>query len=161
MRNRRIWQTTLATVLSRPPAAVAEARSSPRFCRNRIWIAIPPIAGIARLPNDIATWVSVVGHSGSRIGTQPISAIAYGTFVASERTSASATSHQFASLTVFQTSCGLPTWPSSTAAAISVPIAIMRLVGLTRCSSTSSGRSTPAAAAVASRIASRRFFPSR
>ena len=86
-----------------------------------------------------------------------MSAIAYGMFVASDRTSAKPTSHHSAFFTVSQISWGLPTWPRSTAAAMSVPIAIIRFVGLTRCSSTSWGTSTPAAFAAALRSASSRL----
>ena len=58
-----------------------------------------------------------------------MSAIVYGMLVASDRTSAKPTSHHSAFFTVSQISWGLPTWPRSTAAAISVPIAIISSSG--------------------------------
>ena len=75
--------------LSTPPAATAEGRSTPSFCRKRTCMPWPPIAGIARFENDIATWSSVVGPSGNRVRTVPCNAIAYATLAANATTIAS------------------------------------------------------------------------
>ncbi len=71
---------------------------------------MPPIAGTARLENDIESWSSAVRISGRLIGTVPISATAVAKFVSSE-TIMARTSHQMSALlTVSHSSCGLPTW---------------------------------------------------
>ena len=74
----------LPTLISRPPDATADARSTPCFCRKRICAAMPPIAGTARLENDIDSCSSAVRTSGRLIGTVPISATAVAKFVSSE-----------------------------------------------------------------------------
>ena len=63
----------LPTLISSPPDATADARSTPCFWRNRICAAMPPTAGTARFENDIESWSSAVRTSGSVIGTVPIS----------------------------------------------------------------------------------------
>src|SRR5207253_484422 len=115
--------------------ATAEARSTPCFWRNLTWEAMPPTAGMARLANDIDTCNSVVGQSGRVMGTVPMSEIAYGTFVAIDRTIATTAQSQRAFWIVFQSSSGLPTWLNRAAMPMNVPIAISRLVELTLWSS--------------------------
>ena len=72
-------------------------------------------------------------------------------FVSSEMTIARISQPRSALVIVSHSSCGLPTWLSRAKTAISVPIAIIRLVPLTRWSSWSGGSSVPAAAAAAAR----------
>ncbi len=109
MTNSTSCSIVLTKPLRKPPAATAEASGTPCFCRYRIWSATPPIPGIARFENDIASSVSVVASSGKRIGTVPSRAIAYAKFVASDKASASSASHQFALRIVSHIFCGLPT----------------------------------------------------
>jgi hypothetical protein len=59
------------TVLRMPPAATAELRSTPIFCRKRTCIPWPPIAGMARFEKDMPSSTSLVGHNGRRTGTVP------------------------------------------------------------------------------------------
>ena len=71
---------------------------------------MPPTAGIARFEKPIATWSSVVGQSGSLIGTVPMSATADAMFVAIERTKAARTHAQSAFFSVSTTNftvCGI------------------------------------------------------
>src|SRR5205807_5423514 len=92
--------TTLATLESSPPAATADARSTPRFWRYRICEAAPPTAGMARLAKDIDSCTSVVTPNGSFRGTVPIRPSANVTFVANDRANARRTHVHCASLTV-------------------------------------------------------------
>ena len=64
----------LDNVASRPPEDTAWARSRPCFCRKRIWEAVPPTPGTARLANEVDTCSSVVRTSGRLMGTVPIRA---------------------------------------------------------------------------------------
>ena len=79
-----IWATMLPTLISSPPDATADARSTPCFCRKRICAAMPPIAGTARFENDIDSCSSAVRISGRLIGTVPMSATAVAKLVSSE-----------------------------------------------------------------------------
>ncbi len=131
-KSRITWATMLPTLMSRPPDATADARSTPWRWRKRICAAMPPTAGTARFENDIESCSSAVRMSGSPIGTVPMSATAVQKLVRSERNIATASHHQFAPLMVSQNVAGSPTCDSSAKTAISVPIAISRLVPLTR-----------------------------
>ena len=60
-----------------PDGGDAELVSTPDFCRNRAFSAIPPtLAGETRLTNDEAAWASTVGQNRIRGSTAPISATA-------------------------------------------------------------------------------------
>ena len=93
MNSSTVLARMFPALMSRPPDATADARSTPCFCRNRICAAIPPTAGIARFENDIDSWSSLVRHNGRLIGTVPMSAIAVAQLVANE-ISIAAVSHQ-------------------------------------------------------------------
>ena len=146
------WATMLPTLISSPPDATADARSTPCFCRNRICAAMPPIAGTARFENDIESCSSAVRTSGRLIGTVPIERDRGGE-VGEQRDDHrdGSASMRSALVIVSHSSCGLPTWLSRAKTAMSVPIAIIRLVPLTRWSSCSGGSSVPTAAAAAAR----------
>ncbi len=101
-----IWATMFPTLMSSPPDATADARSTPCFWRKRICAAMPPMAGTARLENDIDSWSSAVRISGRLIGTVPISATAVAKFVSSEMTMATTNHQKSASLIVSHSSCG-------------------------------------------------------
>ena len=65
------------TRLFTPTAATPALVSTPDFCRNRAFSAIPPtLAGETRLTNDEAAWASTVGQNRIRGSTAPISATA-------------------------------------------------------------------------------------
>ena len=147
----------LPTLMSNPPDATAEARSTPCFCRNRICAAMPPTAGTARFENDIESCSSAVRMSGRLMGTVPIRAMAVAKLVRSEMIIATISQPMSALVIVSHSSCGLPTWLSRAKIAMSVPTAIMRLVPLTRWSSWSGGRSHPVADAAASRTSATCF----
>ena len=69
--------TMAPTRLFTPTAATPELVSTPDFCRNRAFSAIPPtLAGETRLINDEAAWASTVGQNRIRGSTAPISATA-------------------------------------------------------------------------------------
>ena len=101
------WATMLPTLMSRPPDATADARSTPCFCRKRICAAMPPIAGTARFENDMESWSSAVRINGRLIGTVPMSAIAVAKLVRSEMTIATTSQNRSALVIVSQSSCGL------------------------------------------------------
>ncbi len=94
------WATMFPTLMSSPPDAIADARSTPWRWRNRICAAMPPTAGTARFENDIDSWSSAVRTSGRLIGTVPMSAIAVAKLVSNDTNSATANHHQLASLIV-------------------------------------------------------------
>ena len=101
------WATMLPTLMSSPPDATADARSTPCFCRNRICAAMPPTAGTARFENDIESCSSAVRMSGRLIGTVPMSAIAVAKLVSSEMIIATISHQKLALVIVSQSSCGL------------------------------------------------------
>ena len=69
--------TMAPTRLFTPTAATPELVSTPDFCRNRAFSAMPPtLAGETRLINDEAAWASTVGQNRIRGSTAPISATA-------------------------------------------------------------------------------------
>ena len=90
----------LPTLVSSPPDATADARSTPCFWRNRICAAMPPTAGTARFENDIDSCSSAVRTSGSGIGTVPISATAVAKLVRNEMNVATTSRNQSAFLIV-------------------------------------------------------------
>ena len=100
---------------------------------------MPPTAGTARFENDIESWSSLVRHSGSRIGTQPMSDTAVAMFVPNEMISATPSHQKLALEIVSQNSAGSPTWLSNAKTAMSVPTAMRRLVVFTRASCCSAG----------------------
>ena len=56
----------------RPTPAAALGGSTPHFCMNRMFSAIPPmLAGDTRLTNEDAHWVSRVGPNGRRVRHRP------------------------------------------------------------------------------------------
>src|SRR6516162_5689305 len=66
--------TRAPTKLLTPTAAAPEVVSTPHFCRNRVFRAMPPtLPGETRLTNDEANWATTVGQNGTRRGTAPMS----------------------------------------------------------------------------------------
>ena len=59
------------TVLRTPPAATASDSCSPFFWRNRTCTAVSAATGTVRFENDSAPWSSMLGQTGSRMGTHP------------------------------------------------------------------------------------------
>src|SRR5215467_15260361 len=73
----KIRWTTAPARLFTPTAATPALGSTPDFCKNLAFRAIPPILdGETRLTNDDAPWASTVGQNRIRGGTAPIRASA-------------------------------------------------------------------------------------
>ena len=119
---------------------------------------MPPTAGTARFENDMESCSSLVRHSGSGIGTVPMSATAVAMLVENEMSSATINQPTSALVMVSQNCSGSPTCPSSAKTATSVPTAISRLVVFTRSSCCSAGASTPTVSEIIVRSASSVFF---
>ena len=94
------------TELRIPPAATADDRSRPFFCRKRTCSAVSAATGTARFENDIADCSSMLGQTGSRIGTLPRNVMPNATSVPIPSTNARATNHQLAFFTVSQNTPG-------------------------------------------------------
>jgi len=59
-------------IITSPTPVTATALSTPDFCRNRMFTAVPPtLAGVTRFVNDDANWVMNSGHAGNAFGTEP------------------------------------------------------------------------------------------
>src|SRR5215471_13313692 len=70
------WTSAPASELT-PTAATPADGSTPAFCRNRTFSAMPPtLDGDTRLTYEEAPWVSTVGQNGTRTETPPSSPIA-------------------------------------------------------------------------------------
>ena len=70
------WTVSPASALT-PTAATPADGSTPDFCRNRTFSAIPPtLEGDTRLTNEEAPWDSTVGQNGTRTETPPSSPMA-------------------------------------------------------------------------------------
>src|SRR5690242_17336876 len=68
----KIKWTMAPTRLFTPTAATPAVGSTPDFCRNRAFSAMPPtLAGDTRLMNDDAPWARTVGPSRIRCETAP------------------------------------------------------------------------------------------
>ena len=64
----------------RPTPVTADAGSTPAFCMNRTFSAMPPtLAGVIRFTNDDANCAPTVGTNGNGSGTLPIVHIAAAT----------------------------------------------------------------------------------
>ena len=103
------WTRAPARELT-PTAATPAVGSTPAFCRNRAFSAIPPtLAGETRLTYEDAFWVSRVGQNGTRTETPPSSAMALATYVSAEKPMATRTHAHWADSS---TGKGLPTLAS-------------------------------------------------
>ena len=103
------WTTAPARLLT-PTAATPALASTPDFCRNLAFSAMPPtLAGETRLTNDDAPWASTVGQNRMRCGTAPIRATALARYVTADKTMTSGSQAQSADSMAFQP---LPTWAS-------------------------------------------------
>src|SRR5437763_327452 len=90
-------RTTAPARLLTPTAATPALASTPDFCRNLAFSAMPPtLAGETRLTNDDAPWASTVGQNRMRCGTAPIRATALARYVTADKTMTSGSQAQSA-----------------------------------------------------------------
>ena len=136
------------TELRIPPAATADDRSRPFFCRNRTCIAVSAATGTARLENDIADCSSMLGHTGRRMGTLPRNVMPNATSVADAEHEREQHEPPVGVLHRVPEHLGVAHPAQQHADADRArPTAISRLRGCTRKSRRSSGASVPVAAA--------------